>query len=224
MALKPKPSTQPPLPVIRDLAKQIASLAHTLRAFEPSEVHARAWATEHLQEVPAGYAGIIAVPTIDNFGIFQIPASCEAWGKVAGWSIHTKVPGIKTGGPEKFDPGNFKLEERTKSAFARLNQTQSVAQDGYEMNRLRIFPIRFSSDPSPALGENEFFLDLSSLIWLLISHPKWKETGNDLILRCLGERYMKSQEILVGYRDYARSLHALPEHTSSGIVAIGLVP
>ena len=221
MAPKPKPGADAASLVVRDLSKQFVSLERALGALDPA--HAIAWAQSNLPETPSGYAGRIAVPSISNFGMFQIPATCEAWKKVTGWAMHTRIPGVN-GQHASFDPKSFVLDERTNAAFERLNKQQSSAikSTDREENRLRVFPVRFASGEDVTLARDEFFLDLSSLMWLMISHhPKWTQEP-ELLFRCLGEQYMKGGELLVGYRDLARVMQAVPQPAHQGIVVIGL--
>lgn len=191
------------LPKFRDIKNQIHALEHAVKALRPE--HALAWVAGH-GNVPVGYTSLVAVSKLDNFGSLSIPATSEAWGKVTGWRMQTRIPGLVAGTSNLFDPAKFSVEERTHSAFAGFEAQAVIENKKYDLNRMRIFPVRISTEPEPVLEEDEFFLDLVSMMWLLVSHPKWKVSEGEFLLRCLGERYLDHRTLLVGYRDSVRKV------------------
>lgn len=205
-------------PRLRTIGEQILSLERMVQAFRPN--HAQSWAARHATSVPAGYAGFVALPLINNFGLLRIPAANEAWGKKTGWILHTSIPGLQ--GPyNRFRADDFVISDRTLEAFKRLDAQQAMVNDRFDENRLRVFPVRFSEDPEPELAEDEFHLDLGSLIWLLASHWKWRTPNGGLLLRCLGERHVSCESMLVGYQHLERVLSVHHVQKTDGFAIIG---
>jgi len=206
---------------LRAVDEQIASLKRMVPAFHPE--HALSWAETNATSVPAGYAGFLAVPLYNNFGFLRIPAANEAWGKKTRWSLHSAIPGLK-GEHNKHRADDFVICTSTLRAFAALNDQQAVINDRFDENRLRVFPIRFSEDLEPVLAEDEFHLDLGSIIWLLASHWKWRALPGGLLFRCLGETHAPHESILVGYQHQERVLSVHASVKTDGIVVIGKAP
>lgn len=207
-----------PKPRLRSLGEQLYSLKRMVPAFNPD--HALLWAGTYATNVPPGYDGFIAVPLLNNFGFLRIPAANEAWTKKTGWALHTSISGLR-GEHNKHRADDFVISDQTLAGFKKLDAQQEVLNDRFDENRLRVFPVRFSEEPEPKLAEGEFHLDLSSLIWLLASHWKWRSLEGGLLFRCLGEKHASHASILVGYQHLERvlSVHTAPK--SEGLVIIG---
>lgn len=212
--LRPKPSLRP-------IDEQLGSLERLSTAFHSE--HARAWAEKNTMELPVGYDGFLAVPLINSFGFLRIPVASEAWGKKTGWNLHTSIPGIK-GEYRRHRADDFVISGQTLDAYKRLDREQAVLNGGFDVNRLRVFPIRFSEDPEPVLAPDEFHLDLGSLVWLLATHSEWRSLQRGLLMRCLGETHASHASILVGYQHLERVLSVHDSVKTHGFVVIGKAP
>jgi len=206
---------------LRPIDEQLGSLLKLSNVFLPQ--YALAWAEVNAAVVPNGYTGFLAVPLFGGFGFLRIPVANEAWGKKTGWKLHSSIPGLQ-GEYNKHRSDDFVVSNRTLEAYKRLDRQQAVLNGEFDANRLRVFPIRFSEDPEPVLADDEFHLDLGSLIWLLATHWKWKSLQDGLLLRCLGETHAPHASILVGYQHLERvlSVHHTPK--TEGYAVIGKAP
>jgi hypothetical protein len=164
--------------------------------------------------------GFVAVPLFNSFGFLRIPVANEAWGKKTKWQLHSSIPGLK-GEHNKHRADDFVISPRTLDAYKRLDAAQKVIREGFDINRLRVFPIRLSADPEPVLAEDEFHLDLGSLIWFLATHSEWKSLQEGLLLRCLGETHAPHASILVGYQHFERVLSVHHSVKTDGYAVIG---
>ncbi len=207
---------------LRPIEEQLNSVLKLSTVFHPE--HALNWAETSATIVPPGYAGFLAVPLFSSFGFLRIPVANEAWGKKTGWKLHTSVPGLK-GEHNKHRADDFVVSQRTLDAYKRLDAQQAVLNGQFDANRLRVFPVRFSEEAEPELLENEFHLDLGSLIWFLATHSEWKALQGGLLLRCLGETHVSHASILVGYQHMERVL-SVPTSSmkTHGLVVIGRAP
>lgn len=202
----------------RPIDEQLGSVLKLSTVFHPE--HALAWAQSNALAVPDGYAGFLAVPLFNSFGFLRIPVANEAWGKKTGWKLHSSIPGLK-GEHNKHRSDDFVVSSRTLEAYKRLDRQQAVLNGEFDVNRLRVFAIRFSEDLEPELAADEFHLDLGSLIWFLATHWKWKSLQGGLLLRCLGETHAKHASILVGYQHLERVLSVHVSVKTEGFAVIG---
>jgi len=212
---------------------QAAALKSSVQAL--GSEHTTAWIEANAQSVPAGYTGFAVVPRFDQFGIFRLPVSLEGWQRAAkDWELSSpSIKSIKSmeGHSERFNPNQFAVEKRTLDAFDALQEEQGVLDSHkYERNPLRVFPVRATLDPAPALGEDEFVPDLATLTWVLAAHAEWRSHGKEILLRCRGERFNNAadQDIVVGYHHAIRKSVRLVDFagakTENAITLIGKMP
>lgn len=215
-----RPPSRPKLQ-LRPIDEQLGSLLKLSNVFLPR--CAITWSETNAVAAPDGYAGFLAVPLFNSFGFLRIPVANEAWGKKTGWSLHSSIPGLR-GGQEKHRADDFVVSRHTLDAYKRLDAQQAVLEDGFDVNRLRVFAVRFSEDPEPLLAEDEFHLDLGSLMWFLATHWRWQFLQGGLVLRCLGETHTSHASILVGYQNLKRVLSVHDSLKTQGFVVIGKAP
>lgn len=148
-----------------------------------------------------GYTGILAVPKMTNFGIFQIPTSNEAWEKKIPLPLRTSIRGLERGMHNDFDTTQFTLHSATSEAILRMKQVQArpdPERSNFDNNRIRVFQVRVCTDPQPELRDGEFFLDLASHLWLLITHTNQALHKRTMLFRCRGET-CRGSDVIVGY-------------------------
>lgn len=207
--------------------RQLHLLAAMTSAFNPE------YALRDISKIAAdGYAGILAVPKITNFGMVQIPTSNEVWEKTTRATLSTDITGLGPGLLNAFPFSRFSFSKATRVAFERLKETQGRIEEksGFDKNRLRVFPVRFCNDPLPSLYSGEFFLDLASHMWLLSTHHAHDELApiSNVVFRCRGEFYddhgMPS-EMVIGHRDGTRVIEYGEELSGADqLTIIGYAP
>lgn len=183
---------------------QLDELATTARWLDPqyAEEMSVSGQVPITPDTTRGYTGILAVPKMTNFGIFQVPASNEVWEKRIKYSLRTPIKGLARGMHNDFDAAQLTLHPATSAAIERMKQVQArpdPERSHFDANRIRVFQVRVCTDPNPELREGEFFLDLASHLWLLITHKNQGLHKRTTLFRCRGETHCGS-DVIVGYR------------------------
>lgn len=211
---------------IRKISTQLKALAQIKKSL--SSEHAERLAWKFADQPHAGYAGLFAIPRLDAFGNARMQEAAAGWHTATGWEVRTGIRGIRE--PRFFNPEEFELHVRTLSAFDRLEKQQGAHdQHRVEHNQVRIVLVRATTEVNPVLAKGEFLFDLASHMWILATNPDWRDHGNELLFRCLAEKFtpmntLGERAVLVGYRDSMRAVNFSSKEKDEGIVLIGRIP
>ncbi|MBU2220803.1 hypothetical protein KKD81_02610 [Patescibacteria group bacterium] len=213
--------------MLHSLSEQLHALGSAVKSL--SSEHSDKCAQLKDGSCPSGYAGFVAVPRFDQFGCFRVPASIEGWHRSSGWGLRSRVKGMQgiEGHGERFLEEEFSVADKTIEAFDHLQSEQGVLGDHrFERNPLRIFPVRTSEEVSPECGVQEFFPDLASLAWILAAHPEWRLSDNQVLLRCVGERFKNrpGEDLVIGYKDGVRVIDFYRASFDNVVTLIGKAP
>jgi hypothetical protein len=220
-----RPQFIPDRPDLRlhSLASQYTALKRSVKSLDTPE--ARELVESFREKAEDGYGGYVAVPRLDHFGSGRIPSACDAWHRSTGWRVRTGIRGIET--THLFRASDFGTDQRTYDAFDELERRQgSMDPQRNERNPVRVFAIRATEEADPTLAEGEFMLDLASHVWILATHPEWRDREEDIVFRCAAERFkpLGDRAILVGYRDSMRAVNFSDKEMTHGIALVARIP